>query len=205
MAEELQTWDEVRARVDSLGRGAPYRLAQRLGMNTSYFYRKLKSESPLTARQAQVIKEFLEGPDAVPTRGEGSGMPSPGDRTRLPLYGYAAGSDGDIVALNEGNILDWIELPMGLRLGPGDYFAVRPIGSSMEPRIFAGETLIVRRNYPPARDKDFIAEFTDGSGVIKTYKGQRDGRVFAEQFNPPKTLDYDATRVKALHAVAFKL
>jgi len=198
-APQPLTWKRVAELIAERPRGAAYQLAQRLRMNSSYFYRKLKTGGELTETQARAVREFL----GQPTAPAAHSPPRP-ERSRLPVYGYAAASDGDRIALNQGEVLDWVELPMGIALGPGDYFVVRPLGSSMEPRIFPGETLVVRRGYPPARDKDVVIEFADGTGLIKTYKGQRDGRVFLEQYNPPKPLDFDATGVK-LHAVAFKL
>lgn len=196
------TWTIVAERLEALPRGAAYQLSKTLGMNSSYLYRKLKNGGDLTERQAQAVRAFFGEANETPTHQ----TPPPRDTSnKLPVYGYAAATDGDRIALNEGEIIDWIELPHGLALGPGEFFGVRPMGSSMEPRIFPGETLVVRKNYPPARDKDVVIEFSDGSGVIKTYEGQRQGRVFAKQWNEPRTLDYDATTVRALHAVAFKL
>lgn len=199
MVDELLTWDDVRRHLDDRPRGAAYKLAQRMGMNSSYLYRKLKSEGPLTAEQARQVRGFLSEaePDATPVPAS--------NRRRLPVYGYAAAGGDETIALNDGQVIDWLELPMGLELGPGDYFVVRAIGSSMEPRIFPGENLVVRRAYPPAKGKDVVVEFSDGTGLVKTYQGQRDGHVFLEQYNPAKTVNADATKVRALHAVAFRL
>lgn len=195
------TWADVATRLKERGRGAPYQLAQRLSLNPSYFYRKLKGRGEPTERQAYLVRAFLENaPD-----GETSAPAQPVDRRRLDVYGFAAAGPDEVFALGEGQAIDQLELPMGIELGPGEYFVVRPPGSSMEPRIFPGEPLVVRRHYPPARDKDVIVEFSDGTGLVKTYKGQKDGRVLVEQFNPPKLLSFDATSVRALHAVAFKL
>lgn len=198
-ADDISRWDQVAVRLKARDRGAGYKLAQALQMNSSFFYRKLKSRTELTARQAATVRAFLadETLDAA--------KPPSGEGASLPVFGYAAAGGEELIALNDGQIIDWLQLPMGLELGPGEWFAVRSIGSSMIPRIFPGEHLVVRRNYPPGHNKDVIVEFTDGSGVVKTYKAQRDGRVFVEQFNPPRGLDYDASRVKALHGVAFKL
>ena len=75
----------------------------------------------------------------------------------------------------------------------------------MEPRFFAGESVFVHAGLPPARGQDCLIEFRDGSAVIKSYRGQRDGFVFAWQYNPSadesNELRYQGTDVKALHAV----
>jgi SOS-response transcriptional repressor LexA len=203
--DELQTWNDLAARVKALPRGAAYKLAAAMGMNASYFYRRINHpKGELSVLQARTARDFFKAAedDTAPPPFM---APSSSGAIKLPVYGYAAGSDGDLIAMNEGQVLEWYELPHGLLLGPGEFFIIRPIGSSMEPRIFAGDPVVCRRNYPPARDKDVVIEFTDGAGVIKTYQGQRAGRVFAKQWNEEKTLDYDASKVRALHAVAFKL
>lgn len=202
-SDPLLTWADVNARLKPLGRGAPYQLAQALGMNHSFLYRKLKSRTDLTERQARGVRDFLSstpageipGPAAAPVR----------DAAMVPVFGYAAPGGQDRIALDDGAVVEWMHLPMGLALGPGDWLIVRAIGSTMEPRIFAGEPLLVRRRHPPTRGKDVLVEFTDGTGVIKTYQGERQGRVFVEQWNDPRTLDYDASTVRALHGGVIKL
>lgn len=197
--DAVTRWDQLADRLKARPRGAGYQLAQALAMNSSFFYRKLKSRTELTARQAQIVAAFLSGTQSAEPQ------PPAGGPRGLPVYGYAAGGGEETIALNDGQIIEWLQLPLGLELGPGEWFAVRAIGSSMEPRIFPGEYLVVRRNYPPGHNKDVVVEFRDGTAVIKTYRAQRAGRVFVEQFNPPRGLDYEATAVKALHGVAFKL
>jgi phage repressor protein C with HTH and peptisase S24 domain len=199
------TWKDVSAQLSTLGRGSTARLADHLEMDRSYVSRLLKGDQPLTVPQLNGVVTFFEnnpngqGTTPINTKRESQ------SRTRLPVYGYAAAGGEDNFVFNEGEIIDWLDLPMGLALGPGEYIVVIPYGSSMEPRIFPGEPQVVRLNFPPARDKKAVIEFNNGTAVIKNYRGQRDGRVFAEQFNPPKTLDWDATTVKAIHAVAFGL
>lgn len=200
--EDVSTWDELKARLADRPRGAGYKLSELLGMNSSYFYRKLKQGGPLKATQANIIRQYL-----ADDTGMDDGAPSAAtqNRRRLPVFGYAAAGGDDRIATNEGRILDWMDLPMGMELGPGEWFVVVTVGSSMEPRIFPGEPQIVRRDHPPSRGKDVVVEFADGTAVIKTYKGQRDGKVFVEQYNPPRELSYDATSVRALHGGIIRL
>jgi SOS-response transcriptional repressor LexA len=198
--DDIATWSEVQARLTPLGRGTPYRLAQALGMNSSFFYRKLKSGGDLTTSQRrQVLAFFREGgePDPRPVRPSTAGL--------IPVYGYAAAGGEDLIALNDGEIVEWMRLPMGIAVGPGDWFVVKAVGSSMEPRIFAGDDLLVRRKHPVARGKDVLIEFHDGSGVIKTYEGERQGRVFARQWNEEKIVSYGSDKVRALHGGIVKL
>ncbi|PZQ63376.1 MAG: helix-turn-helix transcriptional regulator [Phenylobacterium zucineum] len=201
MADDTLTWDEVGRRVRALGRGAPYQLSQALGMNHSHFYRKIKgSTGELTERQARTVRDFLGEASVAPRA-----LPDLPDRRRLPVYGYAAGGGEELIAFNDGDVVDYLDLPMGIELGPGDWFVIRLIGSSMEPRIFPGDPLVVRRKHPPTRGKDVVVEFTDGTAVVKTYYGQRDGQVFVEQWNERKLLNYPAVTVKALHGGIIKL
>lgn len=196
--DEALTWKAVGDQLTARGRGAAYQLAQALSMNSSFLYRKLKGRGEPTEAQARTIREFLgQTPQAA----------SPMiDRRRLEVYGRpVAGDLEDRIYFAQGQAIDTLELPMGLALGPGEYFVARPPGSLMEPRVFSGETLVVRRDYPPAHGRDALIEFTDGTAIVRTYKGQSAGQVFGEQYNERKTTGFAATKVRALHAVAFKL
>lgn len=197
-SNDITTWEQLRARLDGLPRGTGRRLALAIPMNPSQFYRQLNnSRRPLSAVQAQVVARFFaegEGADAAPAQ----------TRRSLPVYGFPTGVD-ERISLDDAQVLESIQLPMGLALGPGEYFAVRQLGSAMEPRIFPGEILVVRRGFPAGKGRDCLVEFRDGSAAVKTYRGEHSGKVFTEQYNPARAADYDATAVKAVHAVAFKL
>lgn len=202
MTDDTLTWADVKRRLAASPRGTQSRIARALEMDTSDIARRLSRGGELSARQKAVVDQVFGGADPIAPE-----VRAIASRTyRLPVFGYAAGDDGDLVLMNEGSIIDWLELPMGLTLDrPDEYFVVRHTGPSMEPRFFPGAHHICRRNYPPAYGRDCLIEFSDGHGAIKLYKGQRSGRVFGEQFNPPQTVDYDATKVKAIHTIAFTL
>ncbi len=201
--DEMLTWEDVAQRLKGSRRGAQSALATHLGIDPSYFSRRLKSHVDLTVAEARRVESWFKNePTPAYQPHEPPRAESP---KKLKVFGYAATSDGDRIAVASDRVLDMLELPSGLELDPEEYFVILPIGSSMEPRIFAGEPQVVRRNYPPARDKRVLIEFTDGTAVIKSYKGQKDGRVFAEQYNPPKIVDYDAASVRSLHAITLSL
>ncbi|MDR7230612.1 phage repressor protein C with HTH and peptisase S24 domain [Caulobacter sp. BE264] len=208
---DLTDWHDVADRLVQMKRGAKHRLAKHLKMDPSYLARKLGKGGGLTIKESQAIEEFLDSPDEAFASAEAMTF-TPDSRAvrdepahlRVPVYGYAAASGGDRIAFNTGEIIDWMELPMGMA-PRGEVFVVRALGSSMEPRIFDGESLVIQRNVPPTRDRDALIEFNDGSGVVKTYKGQRDGQVFAHQYNEDRELRYPATSVKALHTVFCRL
>ena len=195
MAKGL-TWRDVAEQISTMPRGARTRAAAALSMDYAYLSRKLKTDDDLTTGQALRWDEFAAG--------DGGVQPPEAPRSRLPFFGYAAASEGDRVSLNPGQIIDWVELPFALPPG-GEYFGVVVAGDSMEPRLYSGERIVVRRNSTPVRDRDVVIEFGDGSGVVKTYRGQRNGRVYAHQLNEDKLLDWDAATVKAIHNVFMRL
>lgn len=193
---DLMDWQTIAKRLDAAPRGTRSRLADALRMDRSQLARTLRQKSYPKADQLKVIESFLEDP-ASPSV---TLVPEKEERLRVPLYGFAAGGGQERFAFNEGEILDWIELPRGMSL-KGDFFVVQAIGSSMEPRIWPGERKLVQRRVPPGRDQDAVIEFHDGTAVLKTYRRERDGFVFAQQFNPEMELRYPAADVKAIHAI----
>lgn len=206
--DDLYTWADVAKALTPFGRGAQVALARLIRMDPSYLSRELsKGTGELTVTKAKEIASAIiqlrtgEPEQPAPTKA----TPPRRSATRLPVYGYAAAGGEDRFVMNEGEVIEEVELPMGLSVGPGEYFVVIASGSSMEPRIFSGERKVVRRNYPATHGKDAVIEFKDGTAVIKIFRGRRDGRVFAEQFNPPKLLDYDATTVKEVYPVVISL
>ncbi|HEY3694096.1 S24 family peptidase [Phenylobacterium sp.] len=193
--QDLLDWQSVAQRLEGTDRGTRTRLAERLKMDRSQLARTLKKGGPLRVDQLQVVEAFLtDAQNDNPNAGDWA------DRMRVPLYGFAAGSDGERFALNDGQILDMVDLPRGMSL-KGEFFVVQAIGSSMEPRIWPGERKLVQRGVPPGRDQDAILEFHDGTAVLKTYKRERDGQVFVAQYNPEKEVRYDASSVRAIHAI----
>lgn len=119
--------------------------------------------------------------------------------SRIPVYGYAA-AGGERIAYADSQVIDWLEPPPFWK-GGDDLVYVRLIGDSMEPRYFSGEIVPVRINIPPAKGNDCLIEFSDDTALVKTYQGTRDGRVFVEQYNERRVLDFDAASVRAVHTV----
>ncbi len=119
---------------------------------------------------------------------------------KIPVYGYAAAGSDDRIAYADSQVIDYLDPPPFWR-GGDDLAYVRLTGESMEPRYFSGEIVPVRLNLPPAKGQDCLIEFNDNTALVKTYQGQRDGRIFAEQYNERRGLDFDATSVRALHTI----
>jgi len=194
--DSLMDWRAVAARLDEMGRGSRSRLAELLDMDRSQLARQLRTRKFPALDQAATIEQFLTGSPS----GDVHVPASRAEAQTVPLYGYAAGSEGDRIAMNEGRVLDWIPLPRGMRLR-GEFFFVQMVGGSMEPRIWSGERKLVQRGVSPGRMQDAVIEFHDGTAVLKTYEREKDGVIFARQYNSEKELRYEGTKVKALHAV----
>jgi len=189
-------WKAVAQQLDEKGRGSRSKLAAALKMDRSQLARYLRTPTFPRTDQAAIIDEFLSGQATTDVHVPGRRS----DIQSVPLYGYAAGSEGDRIAMNDGRILDWIQLPRGMQL-VGEFFFVQAVGGSMEPRIWSGERKLVQRGVSPGRLQDAVIEFHDGTAVLKTYEREKDGFIFARQYNAEKELRYLGTGVKALHAV----
>lgn len=179
-------------------------LARHLNLDPSSLTKTLKGERRLRADELLKIEQFFGEPIDREAAVEQLSERRRSAPRRIPVYGYAAAGGSERIAINPGQVIDWVDAPP-LWNGVGDLAVVRIIGDSMEPRYFAGEAVTVRLGLPPARGQDCLIEFNDGSGLIKSYRGQRDGQVFAWQYNPPSDegneVRYDASSVRAIHAV----
>lgn len=179
-------------------------LARHLGLDPSSLTKTLKGDRRLKADELIKIEEFFGEKLDRDATVESLSTRRVGAPRRIPVYGYAAAGGNERIAINAGQVIDWVDAPP-LWNGIGDLIVVRVIGDSMEPRYFAGESVIARLGLPPGRGQDCLIEFHDGSALIKNYRGQRDGQVFAFQYNPPPgeegEVRYSASSVKAIHAV----
>ena len=180
-------------------------LARFMGLDPASLSKTIKGQRQLKAQELMRIEEFFASNGGTEQDG-GVTQLAPRRRTpqaRIPVYGYAAAGGEERIALNPGQVADWID-PPPTRNGTGDLIAIRVLGDSMEPRLFAGEMVLAQVGLPPARDRDCLVELVDGSAVVKTYRGQKDGQVFLHQFNPDQQVSFSATKVKALHAIIWR-
>lgn len=194
---------EIPSRLRSLKRSQS-ELARHLNIDPSSLTKTLKGERRLKADELIKIEQFFG--EKIDREGAVESLSARRQTAprRIPVYGYAAAGGQERVAINAGQVIDWVDAPP-LWNGLGDLIVVRIIGDSMEPRYFAGEAVVVHVGLPPGRGQDCLIEFHDGSGVVKNYRGQRDGVVFAWQYNPPMDQEgeirFDGSSVKAIHAV----
>lgn len=177
---------EIRRRLEETGR-TQAALARHLGKSKDSVSRLLNGMRTMDVDELEGIKTFF-----------GDDRPPEPSFIRLPVFGYAGAGGEDRIALASDQILDYVELPAGL--ARGDAFGVRVAGESMYPRLFSGETVIAERNVPPVRNREVVVELTDGTGLVKEYRGQKDGVLFLWQYNPEQEVRIPLTRVRKMHA-----
>lgn len=182
---------DIRARLEKTGK-KQVALATHLGRSVHSMSRLVNSARELTPSEIALVETFFNdnAPPAAPVT------------VRVPVYGYAAASDGERIALGSDQILDHIELPAGL--ARGEVIAIRVAGDSMEPRLFSGETVVVALNVTPTRFGDCVVELKDGTGLVKQYRGRRDGFVFLYQYNPEREVRLREDEIRAIHAVQLR-
>lgn len=177
---------EIRRRLQETGR-TQAALAKHLGKSKDSVSRLVAGHRGMDVEELDAIKSFFEG-DAVA---------EPAYR-RLPVFGYAGASGPDRVMLSSDHVLDYIEIPAGLVRG--EAFGVRVGGGSMFPRLFDGETMIAERGVPPTRNKEVVVELSDDTGMVKEYRGQKDGVLFLWQYNPEQEVRVPLVQVRAMHS-----
>lgn len=99
----------------------------------------------------------------------------------LNLYGLAeCGPNGSIL---DGDPIDRIPIASKLVSFPTDQaFMVKASGDSMEPKIFAGDLVIVQRKQT-AESGSIVICVNEGEAIIKKMK-QENGRVILNSLNP---------------------
>jgi phage repressor protein C with HTH and peptisase S24 domain len=187
------TATEWRVRLRATGRSETD-LAKKVNKSKSALSRIMTGErQDIRQSEVEAIEAALAEFEGRPQRPQGL----------IPLLGYAAGGGTDRVAWSFDRPMDWVEAPP-MRDSATEIIAIRVVGDSMEPRLFSGETIYVGLNISPARGGDAVFEFRDGTAVVKSYQGSRQGHVFAHQYNPDEELRFDAAGVAGLHAVLWR-
>jgi phage repressor protein C with HTH and peptisase S24 domain len=177
---------EIRRRLVETGR-TQAALARHIGKSKDSVSRLVAGQRNMDVEELDAIKSFF-----------GDDQPAAPTYVRLPVFGYAAAGGADRVAMASDQVLDYVELPAGLVRG--DAFGVRVTGSSMYPRLFDGETVIAERNVPPVRNREVVVELSDGTGLVKEYRGQKDGVLFLFQYSPEEEVRIPLVKVRAMHS-----
>ena len=127
---------------------------------------------------------------------------------KIPLYGQAEGGADGQFPLN-GSLITEIDAPPALA-GVAGAYAVMVVGTSMEPRYFAGEAVFVNPRVPVRAGDFVVAQIAAHTGAnegepplayVKRYLGRNDKSVRFEQLNPAKRLTFPADRIVSIHRV----
>jgi len=127
---------------------------------------------------------------------------------KIPLYGQAEGGADGQFPLN-GSLITEIDAPPPLA-GVSGAYAVMVVGTSMEPRYFAGEAVFVNPRVPVRAGDFVVAQIAAPAGshegepplaYVKRYLGRGDKSVRFEQLNPAKRLTFPADRIVSIHRV----
>ena len=123
----------------------------------------------------------------------------------VEVLGVSVGGDDADFYLN-GEVINRVRRPPGIQHAKG-VFALNVVGTSMVPRYDPGE-LIYCQKVPPAPGDYVVVELYPndesqhaGKSFIKRLTRRTGLRIECEQFNPPKTLEFDAGDVKAVYRV----
>jgi phage repressor protein C with HTH and peptisase S24 domain len=185
---------DLKRRLQIAGR-TQEELAAALRISSHSASRLVLGKRKMSAAESDAIDTWLADADTKTPSVKGSG--------RIPLYGYAQGANSDRVAFTSDRALDWVDPPPFSSIS-GPMAVLRISGDSMEPRLFAGEEVVVALDLSPARGRDCVIEFADGTAAVKQYERSRDGFIFARQYNPDKEVRFPASEVKAVHAVIWR-
>lgn len=120
--------------------------------------------------------------------------PLPRPATRIPVLGYvAAGIPIDAIE----DIVDWEEIKPSMVSG-GKYFGLRVKGSSMEPRIAEGDTVIVRSQSDADSGDVVIVQVNGDQATCKRLAKYASG-ISLISFNPAyEPMNYTNEEIEAL-------
>jgi phage repressor protein C with HTH and peptisase S24 domain len=121
------------------------------------------------------------------------------------VYGtLVGGDDGDFMF--NGDVVDRVQRPRGLANVKNAY-ALRLVGSSMEPKYEEGDLIYVNPDRSPSI-RDFVViemhpieDGTPGKAYLKRLKARTPTKFVVEQYNPPKDIEFLRSAVKVLHRV----
>lgn len=160
--------------------------------------------------------ELREGPAPVPAAPRPELRPAPEVKIAplatmprdLPVYGTAAGSNGDGAFLfSQQDVVDYVRRPAGLASNKVVY-GVYVEGDSMEPALAQGDLIIADPGKKPRPGDRVVivcaAGEHDGDGqtaFVKVFVRQTPDQLIVKQFNPPREIVFDRARVASVHRI----
>ena len=151
-----------------------------------------------------LARHIINLPNAVPER---EIQPQRKDARRLPVVGRAVGANigaDEVLEITEEPV-DQVSCPESLENVPGAY-AVRVVGSSMEPRYFAGELLYVHPWRPPSRGSWVLVQVKNPAGhhllgYVKQFISMTPTRLILRQLNPDMEIEFERSDVEVIHRI----
>lgn len=126
----------------------------------------------------------------------------------LPVYGTAAGSNGDGAFLfSQQDVVDYVRRPAGLVGNKGAY-GVYVEGDSMHPAYRQGDLIIADPARKPRPGDGVVIVCAAGehdadghTAFVKEFVRQTATHLIVKQYNPEKELTFDRTRVAGVHRI----
>lgn len=171
-------------------RDLPERVREKLGPLLGVEPNQLRSDPPTQALVKQ--QPYVKLPPIDP-------------RDKIPVMGIGEGGRGGWSIWN-GEIVDRIPRPASLENCPNGY-AVYVVGSSMEPRYYAGEAIYVHPGRPVTVGSFVLVQLrplADGeppAALIKRLVKKTGVKYILEQFNPPQNFDIPIGDVVSIHKI----
>ena len=195
-------------------------VSKRLGKNHAYLHQYLDRGIPghlpeLVREKLAIILQVPEGilkengsvRVTIPP-GDGRGpLPLPTDK--IPVLGAGQGGSDGWFPWN-GDIVDYVSRPPPLA-GATRAYAVYVVGSSMEPRYYAGELVYIHPDKPVTTGSFVLVQIRpeiDGDvprAIMKRLVRRTANKVTLEQFNPAKEIDIKASDIMSLHRIVGSL
>lgn len=177
-------------------------LARALGMAPPMVNKMVKGKRGIKAAEADVIRRFfgvqlvesnVRRVDTLPEIPTRSAMPRD-----VPILGTAWGGESGDFTMN-GETGDFARRPPRYA-GRDDVFALYVQGTSMEPRYFAGELILLEKRRPPQNGDHVVVELHPGrdgtrEAFLKVLVARTGTKIRLQQYNPPKTIEIDLARV----------
>ncbi|WP_420406939.1 XRE family transcriptional regulator [Hoeflea sp.] len=120
----------------------------------------------------------------------------------LPVYGLAAASVAGNLTMTTDPV-EWVSAPAPLST-VREAYALRVIGSSMEPRYFPGDVIFIHPHKPPMSGDHVVIQEAMNGGMavsVKRYDKTTEQHIVTTQYNPLAEIKFSRSRVIAMHRV----
>lgn len=149
-------------------------LAEKVGLNISVMNRIENGLRPLRDDEAVKIAEiFHVSTDYLLTGKDTIKKESPHQGVKIPVVGKVVAGI-PLEAIQESDIVDYEEIPQSMA-ATGTFFALRASGSSMEPTLRDGDTVIVKQQPDVDSGNIAIVLVNGNDATIKEVQKSREG------------------------------